>query len=231
MRIFVLTLINLIEISKQNPKRTIHIIHITRANDFYTTPTNVYKNPTFLIIGNFITATSPKSAYFQIKRNNYTLIHFLNNFINFFNLSNFFWHIWKIYWVRISGIRLLHVCVQATWNLVFKIWEIVEKIKTDVDRPFLVSKMKKSLILAKYTEIFVFIIKTESSPSTSVFIFSNISWILKTKFYIFWIQTCRKWTKLFTWTFYFSQVSYALKNFWDTFFQYIWNWTIGSFYV
>ena len=80
----------------------------------------------------------------------------------------------------------------------YKIWEIAEKIKKDVDRSLLVSKMKKSLILAKYTEKFVFIIKAKSSPSTSVFIFYNISQILKTKFYAFWTQTCRNWTKFFT---------------------------------
>ena len=33
-----------------------------------------------------------------------------------------------------------------------KICEIVEKMKTDVDRLLLFSKMKKSSILAKYTE-------------------------------------------------------------------------------
>ena len=43
---------------------------------------------------------------------------------------------------------------------------------------------EKSSILAKYTENFIFIIKTKSNPSTSVFTFSNISHILKTKFYI-----------------------------------------------
>ena len=36
-----------------------------------------------------------------------------------------------------------------------------------------------------------FIFGTKSSLSTSVFIFSNIYQILKTKFYIFWTQTCR----------------------------------------
>ena len=37
----------------------------------------------------------------------------------------------------------------------------------DVDRQLLVSKMKKSSILAKYTEVFFFIIKTKSSPFLS----------------------------------------------------------------
>ena len=34
---------------------------------------------------------------------------------------------------------------------------------------------------------------------------------MKTKFYVFWTQTCRNWTELFTCTFYFSQVEHALK--------------------
>ena len=67
---------------------------------------------------------------------------------------------------------------------------MVEKIKMDVDRLLLVSKFKKSSILAKYISKFVFIIENKSSPSTSLFIFSNMSGISKTKFYIFWIQTC-----------------------------------------
>ena len=32
----------------------------------------------------------------------------------------------------------LHVCFQSTKNLFFKIWDMVEKIKTDVDRLLLV---------------------------------------------------------------------------------------------
>ena len=92
---------------------------------------------------------------------------------------------------------------------VHKIWEIVEKLKTDVDRLLLVfkmknslisqniseilllvSKMKKSLISQNILEFFFSIIKTKSSLSSSVFIFSIISQILKTKFYVFWTQTC-----------------------------------------
>ena len=57
--------------------------------------------------------------------------------------------------------RFLHVCVQTTWNLVFEIWEIVEKIKLDIDRLLLVTKMKKSSILTKYTEKLFYIIKTK----------------------------------------------------------------------
>ena len=37
----------------------------------------------------------------------------------------------------------LHVCVESTKNFLFKIWETVEKMKTDVDRLILVSKFKK----------------------------------------------------------------------------------------
>ena len=71
---------------------------------------------------------------------------------------------------------------------------MVEKIKSDVDRLLVVSKLKKSSILAKHIGIF-FIVATKSSLSTSLFIFSTISQILKTKFYVFWKQTCRNWTK------------------------------------
>ena len=39
--------------------------------------------------------------------------------------------------------KFLHVCVQNTKNSDLKIWEMVEKIKTDVDRQLLVSKLKK----------------------------------------------------------------------------------------
>ena len=62
---------------------------------------------------------------------------------------------------------------------------MVEKIKKDVDRLLLVSKLKKSSILAKYVGKFAFMIKTNSSLSTSTFIFSAISQILETTFYVF----------------------------------------------
>ena len=82
-----------------------------------------------------------------------------------------------------------------------------DKIKTDIDRLLLVPKLKKSSILAKYIEKFVFIVKTKSSLiSMSVSIFSTISQILKTKLYVFWTQTCKSWTKFFTWACYCSQV-------------------------
>ena len=108
--------------------------------------------------------------------------------------------------------RFLHVCVQSAYNFFFKFWEMIETIKTDVDRLLLVSKFKKSSIVKKYIENFFFIVKTKSSLSMSVFIFSAISQILQTAFYVFCTQTCRNWTKSFTWTCYFSQVSHGLKR-------------------
>ena len=68
---------------------------------------------------------------------------------------------------------------------------MLNKIQTDAGRLHLVLKMTKSSSLAKSIEKFIFIIKTKSSLSTSVFILSTISQILKTKFYVFWKQTCR----------------------------------------
>ena len=63
--------------------------------------------------------------------------------------------------------------VSKIFKIVFKIWEILEKIKTEVDGLLLVLLMKKS------------------SLSTSVFIFSAIFQILKIKFYVVLIQTSR----------------------------------------
>ena len=88
----------------------------------------------------------------------------------------------------------LRVCVQNTWNFVFKIWKMVEKIQTDVDKQLLVWKMKKSFNFTKSinTFLFLFVIKIKSIISTSVFIFSTISQILKTMielwliFYVHW---------------------------------------------
>ena len=40
-------------------------------------------------------------------------------------------------------------------NFVFKIWEIIEKLKTDVDRLNLVSKMTESSISQNILEIFL----------------------------------------------------------------------------
>ena len=66
---------------------------------------------------------------------------------------------------------------------VHKILEILEKIKTNVDRLLLVWKLKK-FNFSEYFGNFFFIIKTKSSLSTSVFIFSTISQILETTFNI-----------------------------------------------
>ena len=41
-------------------------------------------------------------------------------------------------------VQFLHVCVQNTWAFVFKICQMVEKIKTDVDKLLLILKMKKN---------------------------------------------------------------------------------------
>ena len=55
---------------------------------------------------------------------------------------------------------------------------MVEKIKTEVDRLLLVQKIQKSLFPAQFIGENVIIVKTKSSPSTSIFIFSMISQIL-----------------------------------------------------
>ena len=47
-------------------------------------------------------------------------------------------------------------------------------------------KMEQSSILAKFIGHFFFIIKIESNPSTSIFIFSAIPQILGSKFFVFW---------------------------------------------
>ena len=78
---------------------------------------------------------------------------------------------------------------------------MVVEIKTDVDKKLLILKMKKSSILAKSIGNFLFIIKTKSSPSTSVFIFSTICEIFNTKLNVFWTGICRNWTKLFAYTY------------------------------
>ena len=75
--------------------------------------------------------------------------------------------------------RFLHVCVQNIKNLAFKIWEMIEMVKTDVDGLLLVLIIKKLFryILLKLNLFFIF--ETKSSLSTSVFIFFAISQILK----------------------------------------------------
>ena len=69
---------------------------------------------------------------------------------------------------------------------------MAEKIKADVDRLRTFGlKNEKNSILAKYIGTLFFLIKTQYSLSMSVFILSTVSHILKTKFYVFGIQTCR----------------------------------------
>ena len=63
---------------------------------------------------------------------------------------------------------------------VHKIWEMVEKVKKDLDRLLLVSKLKKSSVSVKYTVHFFWIDKTKSK-----IIISTISQIFKRKFYVF----------------------------------------------
>ena len=58
-----------------------------------------------------------------------------------------------------------------------------EKIETDVDGLLLVLIMKKNSIYFAKNDLF-FIFETKSSLSTSVFIFSTVSQILKTKFHV-----------------------------------------------
>ena len=66
--------------------------------------------------------------------------------------------------------------------------------------------------LGKYIEHFFLIVKTKSRLSTFVSIFSTIFQISKTKFRVFLRETCRNWTKLFTWTCDSSQVSHTVKT-------------------
>ena len=87
-------------------------------------------------------------------------------------------------------VQFLHVCVQNRKNFIIKNWEMVEKIKTDVDRLLLVSTMKKQCpIYFAETELF-FNFETKNSLSTSVFIFT-ISQISKIKFYVLQTEACR----------------------------------------
>ena len=62
---------------------------------------------------------------------------------------------------------------------------MVEKIKVDVIGLLLVLKINKSSILAKSIEIY-FLLSKAKLVYKSVFIFSNISLIMKSKFYVFW---------------------------------------------
>ena len=81
-----------------------------------------------------------------------------------------------------TDFKFQYVYLGKKLNFVFKIRKIVKKIKMVI---LLVWKMKRSSNLAKSIGIICFIIKIKSSLSTSVLIFSTISQILKTKFYVF----------------------------------------------
>ena len=47
---------------------------------------------------------------------------------------------------NLIDIRFLHVCVYSTENFMSKIWEMLEKLKTDVDRLLMISKLKKTAL-------------------------------------------------------------------------------------
>ena len=115
--------------------------------------------------------------------------------------------------------RFLHAFVENRETLFTKIEEIVEKIKTGVDSTFGLKREKKFYFSKIYHENFFHYIKTKSSLFTFVLIFSTLSQILKTELNIFWTQTCRNWTKLFTWTCYSSQISHMpfCKKDWHNF--------------
>ena len=81
--------------------------------------------------------------------------------------------------------RFLHVCVQNTENFVFEIWEMVEKIKTDIDRQFFICQIKKSSILS--TSIGKLFRLSKLKVVYVIFICSSISQISKTKFSVFWL--------------------------------------------
>ena len=78
-------------------------------------------------------------------------------------------------------VQFLHLCVQSTQNFLFEICEILEKIKTDVKRLILVLIMKKNVFIY-FAKIELFLnFATKNSLSSSVFILSTISQILKRK--------------------------------------------------
>ena len=68
---------------------------------------------------------------------------------------------------------------------------MIGKIKKVVDKLLLILTVKTNFPINFFeTELFC-IFKTKSSLSTPVLIFSAISKNLKTKFYVFWLHTCR----------------------------------------
>ena len=84
--------------------------------------------------------------------------------------------------------------VSKMYKIFFQNLGNLEKIKTDVDKPLLVLITKNNVPVHFAKIALYFIFGTKSSLSTSVFIFSTISQILKTKFYVVWTQTCKKLT-------------------------------------
>ena len=78
---------------------------------------------------------------------------------------------------------VFYMLVSKIQSFVFKIRKMVKKIEMDVDILF-GSKLKKkiSTYIAKIELFFNF--ETKSCLSTSVFIFTTISQILKRKFYV-----------------------------------------------
>ena len=97
---------------------------------------------------------------------------------------------------------------------IFKILEIIEMIKTNVRRKqtSFGSKNKKSSVSAKSIGISFFLLSLVkgglSSFLSSLYRFPNF----ENKILCILEKTCRNWTKLFTRTCYFSQVSRALKS-------------------
>ena len=70
--------------------------------------------------------------------------------------------------------KFLHIYVENKWYFLFKIWEMVEKINTDVDiDDFYFEKWKNCNFSKIYGEKF-FICKSKSSLFTSVFVFFTI---------------------------------------------------------
>ena len=79
----------------------------------------------------------------------------------------------------------ISTCLQPQYkNFVFEIWEMVEKIKTDLNRLLLVNDNEKKIPI-DFSKIELFLIsQTKSYLSTFISIFSTISKILKIKLFI-----------------------------------------------
>ena len=83
---------------------------------------------------------------------------------------------------NLIDLKFLHVNVLITSIFFSRIRDIVEKMKTDVDRllSVLIIRHKCPIHFAEIELFFIF--ETKSSLYTSVFIFSTISQILEKKF-------------------------------------------------